>query len=357
MKRNKANFLKPASFQPSLRAVGPDSISCPWNLLGSARLFREHHCPDLGGMSHRKKIVKCCRGHYNQVGLQQQRENIPLPAVPIKSGLARSEQPVSSCSSHQKRGWSSVKLNCKHRGDPAEFVGLLMGCTRDMLFVLTPPQENLLLHYELGIHLNSVCAEGNQASRKINWAVDWCSLELMQLSKGFVEMRKPKRDLLRSGFKLCQTCSPWLRAARTNCSQQVAVVIRERQEEKKTQRTSKQKTKHEFESDSLTLTAYSYRAAVSCSVGCLSPLCPARPTEDPFCQASVTEPPKGFHPQPSLVAGLTFLPARRGAHWPRFATLSACPGHIFCLKQGWVAGHNLHFSFTSKILLLTISNR
>lgn len=232
MKRNKANFLEPASFQPSLRAVGTDSISCSWNLLSSARLFREHHCPDLGDISHRKKLVKCCRGHYIQVGLQQQRENVPLPAVPNKSGLAGSEQPVSSCSSHQKRGWSSVKLNCKHRGDPADFVGLLMGCTRDMLFVLTPPEENLLLHYELGIHLNSVCAEGNQASRKINWAVDRCSLELMQLSKGFVEMRKPKRDLLRSGFKLCQTCSPWLRAAQTNCSQQVAVVIREREEEK-----------------------------------------------------------------------------------------------------------------------------
>lgn len=80
---------------------------------------------------------------------------------------------------------------------------------------------------------------------------------------------------------------------------------------------------------------------LSHSTGCLPPLCPARPTEIPPCQALVKKHPShcqskrrmyGFHPQPSLVAGLTFLAARKGAQRPSFAILSAFPGHIFCLK-------------------------
>lgn len=65
----------------------------------------------------------------------------------------------------------------------------------------------------------------------------------------------------------------------------------------------------------------------------------------------------GFHPQASLVAVLTFLPARKAAQWPSFARLSTFPGHIFCLRQGWVAGHSLQFVFTSKITPLPISQR
>lgn len=59
-------------------------------------------------------------------------------------------------------------------------------------------------------------------------------MEFLWLNKGFVEMRKPKRDFLRSRFKLCQMCSPRLRAAQTDCRQQVAVTIRERKRGAKT---------------------------------------------------------------------------------------------------------------------------
>lgn len=129
MWRNKPNFLKPASFQPCPKAAGTDCISCSGNLLSSARLSGEHHCPGWGGISHRKGLGRC-----SQVGLQQPREGVPLPAVPIKARLPRREQPVPSCTRHQKRkGWNSVQLNCECRGDPAEFVG-----TRGLMFILTP---------------------------------------------------------------------------------------------------------------------------------------------------------------------------------------------------------------------------
>lgn len=85
--------------------------------------------PWLGWYQSHRKWLKC----YSQVGLQQPREDVPLPTVPIKARLTRREQPVPSCTRHQKRkGWNSVQLNCKCRGNPAEFVR-----TRDMMFILT----------------------------------------------------------------------------------------------------------------------------------------------------------------------------------------------------------------------------
>lgn len=55
MWRNKLNFRKPASFHPCPRAARTECISCSGNLLSSARLSGEHHCPDWGGVSHREK--------------------------------------------------------------------------------------------------------------------------------------------------------------------------------------------------------------------------------------------------------------------------------------------------------------
>ena len=140
-----------------------------------------------------EKTVRCCHGHYNRVGLQQQRETVPLPAVPIKAGLAWSEEPVPSCTKHQKRrGWSSVKLNCKHRGDLAEFVGLLMGSTRDLFFMLTlsfSPLPKRVCFYIMNYgYVKTLCVCWRQPGLQItDRAVDCRSLELTQLNKGLLK--------------------------------------------------------------------------------------------------------------------------------------------------------------------------
>lgn len=103
-------------------------------------------------------------------------------------------------------------------------------------------------------------------------------------------MRKPKRDLLRSRFKLCRTCSLWLGELPRQIAGSREFWWLEREEREKKQRTRKQNNP-ELESTSLTLMVYSH-PAVSHSTGHLSPVCPARPSKGPLCQVLVTEPPR-----------------------------------------------------------------
>lgn len=102
-------------------------------------------------------------------------------------------------------------------------------------------------------------------------------MELKQLNMGFVGMRMPGRELLRSRFQLGQTCSPRLGAAQTNCSQQVAAVIREGRGKEEKERISKQNPKHKL--DSIEANQLCHAAQDAC------------PHFD-LCQAWVTEPPR-----------------------------------------------------------------
>lgn len=109
--------------------------------------------PWLGWCQSQRKGFKCSR----LVGLQQPREDVPLPAVPIKARFTRREQPVPSCTRHQKRkGWNSVQVNCKCRGDPAEFVG-----SRDLVFILTlnfsPHPRTVCSHIMNKGHVRTLC--------------------------------------------------------------------------------------------------------------------------------------------------------------------------------------------------------
>lgn len=130
---------------------------------------------------------------------------------------------------------------------------------------------------------------------------------------GFVGMRMPGRELLRSRFQLGQARLPQLGAAQTNRSQQVAAVIREGRGKEEKERISKQNPKHKLESIEANQLCHAAQDTCPHFDQPAPPRAPLPGLGDRASKALPEQEHVWFHPQPSPLAALTFQPARKGA--------------------------------------------
>lgn len=215
-----------------------------------------------------------------------------------------------------------------------------------------------------GLAICQNCPRALKAARppESHRAVGWHPLEPTRLSEGFAE--KPRRDLLTWRFKLWQTRSPWLRAAQTNRSRQ-QLWTRERGRGDKKPNAKNKQTKQQTgvwkrwpHADGLCSEQRcpAAQGACPCVVQPDSPRAPfARPRWQSLQDAAKAR--GGImdftHRHLWLQVSSVHQP-EKGPSDPSLQHYLHLQG-VSCLKQGWVAGHRLHFSFTSK--LLTVSQR
>lgn len=102
MRRKKPNVLRSGTFQPSPRAAGQTPSPAPGTCWAQQGCLENGTAPIW--VTPATETAKCCHGHSNQAALPQRREKVPLAAIPIRAGLARSRQPAPGCTRHRKRG-------------------------------------------------------------------------------------------------------------------------------------------------------------------------------------------------------------------------------------------------------------